>query len=82
MDVMKKLLLALAIISTSSFVLANDEVFDDQKNALNVEVKTYDSKKYCYYADQEYSKGAVMKQDTSIKVCEVGSEGTLIWVNQ
>ena len=79
---MKRFLLALTIISSSSFVLANDAVFDEQKHTSNVEEKVYDSKKYCYYADQEYSKGAVMKQGSSIKVCEVGSDGTLIWVNQ
>lgn len=34
------------------------------------------------YADLEYSKGAVMEQDSTMKVCAVGPEGNLIWIDQ
>ncbi|TMN45879.1 DUF1496 domain-containing protein [Pseudoalteromonas sp. S2755] len=43
----------------------------------------YDPTKYCYYADQAYSKGAVEKQNNKWKVCvDGGPNGELQWVDQ
>ncbi|NUZ09750.1 DUF1496 domain-containing protein [Pseudoalteromonas sp. McH1-7] len=79
---MKIVLLGATLIAMPSFALANEGTHVDPDSSKKDVVKTYDSKQYCYYADLEYSKGAVMEQDSTMKVCAVGPEGNLIWIDQ
>lgn len=51
----------------------------DDVNTNSDEVKQYDSTKYCYYADNEFSEGARFQQADEIKVCTRKSDNTLFW---
>lgn len=65
-----------ALVSISSFAGETEN-----NNSAN-KMKKYDHKKYCYYADKEYSKGSILKQVNQLKVCTISSDGTLIWTDK
>lgn len=77
-NIMKTRILALLAMLTSTTAIAVDS--NDKSEEQNE--SKYDHKKYCYYADKEYSKGSILKQVDELKVCKRSKNGTLVWVSR
>ena len=70
------------LISAIVLVSASSIASETQKESATNKTLTYDHKKYCYYADKEYSKGSILKQVDELKVCTVSHDGTLVWTKK
>ncbi|PKF56631.1 hypothetical protein CW748_09110 [Alteromonadales bacterium alter-6D02] len=74
---MKKLMLATLFIPSIS--IASQGGSTQSESMIN---KTYDHKKFCYYADKEFSKGARLFQVDEWKTCTLGKNGFLVWASR